>query len=83
MPDNELEAETLALQVVQEDPGRELGARLSGTVAARFRKYHEALQSSEDLDHLKLGQLSQSDLLSYALCEWLKFSEEQFGKGQA
>lgn len=73
MPDNE---PVTVLENNEAEPTRELRVRVSGPVAARFRQFHESLKSSDDLNQLKLGQLDQKDLMSYALCEWLAKAEE-------
>lgn len=53
--------------------------RLRGRAAARFRRLHKMLADSDDLDHIKLGDLSLSGLAAYGLCEWMSEAERQLG----
>lgn len=55
---------------------------LSGKVAERFLAFHEKLSESDDLDHLKYGNLSYAGLTKVALCEWLKNAEAQMNGGR-
>ena len=50
---------------------------MKGPLAERFRAFHGDLQLSSDLDHLKLGDMSASALVRYALFEWLKHAEAE------
>lgn len=59
----------------------EVFVRLRGRAAARFLALHKKLTESDDLDHIKLGDMSLSALGAYGLCEWMAETEKMLDGG--
>lgn len=76
------EQDTEVIQTEAEASSVDIRIRLEGKVAERFLAFHAKLAESDDLDHLKYGNLSYSGLGKIALCEWLKNAEIQMNGGR-
>lgn len=65
--------------LLDDEATRDVCLRLRGKMAARFRRILAAMKNSEDLEVMRLGEMSLTHLGTYGLGEWMKHQERVLG----